>query len=65
MWIHKEKRRLYEQCNFAAASETEDGIPLLCLKKLDGSEMWLPREQFEKVTFEQVEKAFIQLGITY
>lgn len=65
IWLLNDKKRLYEQCNFAAPSETEDGIALLCVKRLDGTSFWHPRSEFTEVTFEDVEKAFIKLGLSY
>jgi len=65
IWLHKDKKRLYEQCSFAAAEETENGIPLLCLKRLDGTSFWHPRSEFQEVTFEDVEKAFLKLGRSF
>ena len=65
IWLRKDKKRLYEQVNFASESETEDGTPMLCLKNLDGTSKWWPREMFTEVTFEDVERAFIRLGWSF
>ena len=62
IWLHKEKKRLYEQVNFASADETRDGVALLCVSRLDGSDLWLPRSDFQEVTFQDVERAYIKLG---
>ena len=73
LWICKEKRRLYCQINFAAAEETEDGIPLVQLAyyssvpdKFGREEgFWVRRDSLEEVTFDMIERAFLQLQITY
>ena len=65
LWICKDKRRLYRQANFAAASETEDNIPKVALYRLDGTHFWADRDTLEPVTFEMVERAFLDLKITF
>ena len=65
IWLHKDKKRLYKQRNFAASSETEDGIPLLCVERIDGTYFWHPRSEFQEVTYEDVERAFIKLGWSF
>ena len=65
IWILNDEKRLYKQKNFAAEEETEDGIALLCVERLDGTSFWHPKSEFTRVTFEDVEEAFIKLGLSY
>jgi hypothetical protein len=72
LWICKEKKRLYRQVNFAAPGETDDGIPMVKLAKYgppnrygtyDG--FWVRRDSLTPVTYEMIERAFLDLKITF
>lgn len=80
LWICKDKRRLYQQCNFAGESETEDGIARIKLRRVvpindlppstdpwagDSEGFWVNRDELELVSFEMIQAAFIKLEITY